>query len=95
MLATMPMACYSHPMTNLQVKNIPDDLHDRLRRYAQRKNCTIGAAVLAAIEHELAMSEWKERYAELPETQLSAPAATLIATERQLRDDELSNPGME
>ena len=77
-------------MTNLQVKNIPDALHDRLRRYAQRNNCTIGAAVLAAIERELAMSEWKERYAELPETQLSAPAATLIAEERRLRDGELS-----
>ena len=77
-------------MTNLQVKNIPDALHDRLRRHAQRNNCTIGAAVLAAIERELAMSEWKVRYAELPETQLSAPAATLIAAERRLRDGELS-----
>ncbi len=77
-------------MTNLQVKNIPDALHDRLRRYAQRRNCTIGAAVLAAIERELAMSEWKERYAELPETQLGAAAATLIAAERRLREGELS-----
>ena len=77
-------------MTNLQVKNVPDGLHERLRRYAQRKNCSIGAAVLAAVERELAVSEWKERYAALPETQLSAPAATLIAAERGARDDELA-----
>ena len=87
----MLCACYCHAMTNLQVKNIPDALHDRLRRYAQRNNCTIGAAVLAAIERELAMSEWKERYALLPETPpLSVPAATLIAEERALRDKELA-----
>lgn len=77
-------------MTNLQVKNIPDALHERLRRYAQRNSCTISAAVLAAIERELTLSEWKERYAALPETQLSAPAATLIAEERALRDRELA-----
>ena len=83
-------------MTNLQVKNVPDALHDRLRRYAQRNNCTISAAVLAAIERELAMSEWKERYALLPETPLSAPAAVLIAEERRRRDEELSAvPGVE
>lgn len=47
-------------------------------------------------EHELTMREWKERYAALPETELSAPAATLIAEERSLRDGELSaNLGME
>lgn len=78
-------------MTNLQVKNVPDALHDRLRRYAQRNNCTIGAAVLAAIERELAMSEWKERYAARPVAPpLSAPAAKLIAEERAIRDTELA-----
>ena len=50
----------------------------------------------AAGEHELTMREWKERYAGLPETELSAPAAMLIAEERRLRDSELSaDPGAE
>ena len=42
-------------------------------------------------EHELAMREWKKLYAALPETPpLSAPAESLIAQERALRDAELS-----
>ena len=86
----MLWACYRHAMTNLQVKNVPDSLHDRLRRYAQRNHCTISAAVLAAVERELAMSEWKEQHAKMPETQLSAPAADLIAEERRIRDAELA-----
>ena len=50
----------------------------------------------SAGEHELTMREWKEQHAALPETELSAPATTLIAKERRLRDGELSaNPGTE
>ena len=45
----------------------------------------------AEAEHELAMREWKERYAVLPEMPpLSAPAESLIAEERALRDAELA-----
>ena len=44
----------------------------------------------AANERDLTMREWKERYAALPETELSAPAAELIAEERRLRDAELA-----
>ena len=44
----------------------------------------------AASERDLTIREWKERYAALPDTELSAPAATLITEERRLRDGELS-----
>ena len=44
----------------------------------------------AANERELTMQEWKEWYAALPETELNAPAAELIAEERRIRDGELS-----
>ena len=43
-----------------------------------------------AREHELTMREWKEQHAGLPETELSAPAESLIAQERALWDTELS-----
>ena len=36
---------------------MPDALHERLRRYARENNCTMSAAVLAAVEQELARSE--------------------------------------
>ena len=45
----------------------------------------------AETEHELTMSEWKERHAARPERPpLSVPAATLIAQERAIRDAELA-----
>ena len=40
-------------MPNLQVRNIPDDLHKRLRRLAQENNSSMSAIVLIAVEREL------------------------------------------
>ena len=76
-------------MANLQVKNIPDDLHDRLRRHARASNCTISAAVLAAVERELARWEWRERLAQRSVTDLGVDAAALLAEERSLRGVEI------
>ena len=76
-------------MANLQVKNISDDLHDRLRRHARENNCTISAAVLTAVERELARWEWRKRLAQRPETDLGVEAAALLVEERSLRDVEM------
>jgi plasmid stability protein len=73
-------------MANLQVKNIPDDLHERLRRHARKRNCTIGEVVLAAAERELAELEWRERWAQQLASELGVNAADLIREERELRD---------
>ncbi len=85
----MLTSCYSHAMANLQVKNIPDDLHERLRRHARASNCTISAAVLTAVERELARWEWRERLAHRPVTDLGVEAAELLAEERSLRSTEI------
>lgn len=50
----------------------------------------MSAAVLEAIEHELASWEWRERLASHPTTDLGIDAATLIAEERDLREAELA-----
>ncbi|MDE0654593.1 MAG: toxin-antitoxin system HicB family antitoxin [bacterium] len=76
-------------MANLQVKNIPETLHDRLRRHARANNCTISAAVLTAVERELARWEWRERLAQRPTTDLGIEAAALLAEERSLRAVEI------
>ena len=76
-------------MPNLQVRNIPDDLHDRLRRLAQENNSSMSAIVLTAVERELKRREWQERWAQLPTTDLGVDAATLIAEARAERDAEL------
>jgi plasmid stability protein len=76
-------------MANLQVKNIPEELHERLRRHARRNNCTMSAAVLAAIEREIERGEWRERMANRPSVDLGVPAAQLIEEARAERDREL------
>jgi plasmid stability protein len=79
----MPKACHIHAMANLQVKNIPDTLHQRLRCYAREHKCTLSDVVLMAIEHELARREWHERLAHRPTTDLGVSAASLLEQERQ------------
>ena len=84
----MPASCYRHAMAHLQVKNVPDSLHVRLRCFARETNRTLSAAVLAAVERELEAWEWRKRLAERSETQLGMDAAALIAEARELRDRE-------
>ena len=78
-------------MAHLQVKNVPDSLHGRLRRFARETNRTLSAAVLAAVERELVAWEWRKRLAERSETDLGVDAATLVAEARELRDRELGS----
>ena len=81
--------CYCHDMANLQIKNMPDTLHERLRRHARENNCTMRAVVLAAIERELARWEWRKRLDLRPETDLGVEAAQLLEEERTRRDGEI------
>ena len=84
----MTVSCYSHDMANLQVKNVPEALHERLRRQARENNCTMSAFVLTAIERELMRCEWREHLRRQPTTDLGVEAAALIREERSLRDSD-------
>lgn len=75
-------------MGNLQVKNIPDDLHERLRCHARENHCSISAIVLAAVERELARRDWRKRLAQRPKTNLGVDASSLLMEERSIRDQE-------
>lgn len=74
---------------NLQVKNVPPELHERLRRHARAHNCSMGEVVLVAVERELARREWQERFAERPSADLGIAAASLLEKARRHRDEEL------
>ncbi len=78
-------------MANIQVKNVPEELHERLRRHARRNNCTMSAAVLDAIEREIERAEWRERMANRPIVDLGPgeTVAEAIQAERALREKEL------
>jgi plasmid stability protein len=85
----MPRACHSEPMANLQVKNVPESLHKRLRVYARKRNCTLSDFVLEALKRELARSAFHERLKRRPQVDLGVSAAALLEKERRQREQEL------
>ena len=89
-VAGMPRACYCPCMANIQVKNIPEKLHNRLRRYAREQDCTLGDIILEAIEREISRREWHKRFSGRPATRLRNSVAELLEEERRQRDSDLS-----
>lgn len=87
----MLVSCYFHYMAILQIKNMPDTLHERLRRHARENNSTMSAVALTAIERELARGEWRKRLAQRPETDLGVEATRLLMEERGRRERELGD----
>ena len=76
-------------MSNIQVKNVPEPLHRRLRRQAKRRGCTMSELILRAVEAELARTEWRTHLERRPRTELVDSAAQLLEQERELRNGEL------
>jgi len=72
-------------MANLQVKNLPEALHARLRRYARQRHQTLSDFARAALEREVSRYEWQERLAQRPPTDLGISAAALLEEERAQR----------
>jgi len=52
-------------MGAIQVKNVPDELHKRLRRRARDERMSIGQYVLRVLEHEPELPSRREWFAEL------------------------------
>lgn len=75
-------------MANLQVKNIPDSLHDRLRTRAQKQHSTLSAIVLSAVERELARLEFAERLRGRSKTELGIAPSELLEEARVSRQAE-------
>jgi plasmid stability protein len=76
-------------MANLQVKNLPEPLHTRLRRYARQHHRTLSDVALAALEREMNRCEWYERLAHRPPTDLGVSAASLLEEERGQRQRDI------
>ena len=58
-------------MASLQVKNFPDDLHDKLRQRARAQHTTVSELVAQILDRELGrptMAEWLESVRKLPKT---------------------------
>lgn len=85
----MPEACYKHAVANLQVKNIPDELHRKLRLQAEREGRTIRDLVLDAVSRAVAREEFRERLAQRSQVDLDVSASQILQEVRAEREREL------
>ena len=72
----------------LQVRNVPDALHRRLKMRAASKGQTLTDYVLETlkrVDREPSIDEWLEEVRKLPATRLSASPAELIRKARDSR----------
>ena len=76
-------------MANLQVKNIPESLHQELRRCAKRRKSTLSEVVLEAIKREIARSTFHDRLVKRLPVELGVSAASLLAEERHQGNQEI------
>ncbi len=76
-------------MANLQVKNVPEALHRKLRAYASRRGRTVRDVVLDAVTREIEGEEFRARLARREPVDLGRPAARTLEEVRAARDREV------
>ena len=78
-------------MGAIQVKNVPDDLHDRLRGRAHAEGMTIGQYVMRVIERDLSLPSRREWFASLRELEPveGVDAAQAVREGRAEREERL------
>ena len=84
----MPKACYWHAMGNLQVKNVPERLHQKIRSYARRRGRTVRDVVLEAVTREIEREEFRARLAKRAPADIGS-AARVLEQVRSEREREL------
>ena len=73
-------------MGNLQVKDVPEDIHRRLRECARRRGKTLRELVLEALGNELTHDEFEKRLRLRSRVRLSHAAGEVLAEVRAERD---------
>jgi hypothetical protein len=92
----MPEACYSHAMSAIQIKNVPESMHDTLRERAGRQGQSLSDYVRRLIEVDLALpttEEWLERVRKREPVRgiSSEQIIELIHGGRRERDEQIWN----
>ena len=78
-------------MANLQVKNVPEPIHRRLRAYAKRRGRTLRDIVLEAVSREIDREEFRARLAKRAPVDLGRPVARTLEEVRLERAQELGS----
>jgi plasmid stability protein len=74
-------------MANLQVKNVPPALNERLHRYAEQHGRSIRDVILEAVQRELDRHTFVDRLRKRSKVQLKSSAAALLVEERRERGE--------
>ena len=77
-------------MANLQVKNVPESLHRKIRAYAKRRGRTVRDVVLDAVTREIERLEFRTRLAKREAVDLGRPAARTLEEVRAERQREVA-----
>ena len=81
----MPSAATGMPMANLQVKNVPEPLHRKIRAAARRRGRTVRDLVLEAVQREIAREDLRARLVKRRSVDLRQPAARTLEEVRDAR----------
>jgi plasmid stability protein len=76
-------------MGNLQVKNVPEPLHRKIRAHAARQGRTIRDVVLEAVRREIERDAFRARLAKRKPVDLGRPVARTLEEVRRDREREL------
>jgi plasmid stability protein len=85
----MLRACYRHDMANIQVKNVPEEIHRRLRSCAKRRGQTLREVVLEAVRRELSHEQFIARLHRRRPVDLGRPASAFLREARVERESKL------
>jgi plasmid stability protein len=77
-------------MATLQVKNVPEALHRKIRAAAKRRGRTVRDLVLDAVQREIDREDFRARLAKRAPVDLGAPAARTLEEIRAEREAELT-----
>lgn len=65
-------------MADIQIKNLPDALFQRLRHYARKHHRAINDIAVEALEREMARRELHDKLSQQPAADLGDAAASLL-----------------
>jgi len=88
----MLRACYRHAVSNLQIKNVPEDLHAELRRRAEARGMTLRDYVLEVLVREAGrpdMEQWLADVLARPRVTLGESVVDIVHEERRLREEQI------
>lgn len=83
-------------MGNLQIKDVPNELHAELRRRAEEQGRSVRDYVLDLLRRDQqrpTRQEWLGRVRQLAPTDLGAPVVESLHEDREERDRELRRAG--